>query len=227
MEDPLPTNCRPLNLNHSSEEFSQEWRNCILDASSDLTCIIDMMEPAFLHWGKVFLKKEHEPDMLYTTLCKLLSSEKAKAEEKITLWLDWVDKNSTLEDEFKFIFIERVRKFKYIPEQATPIMVEFIVAKDFKYGIYHQIRSVTRLLKRDALFSANFENDFEISVFEEPADILLLKTIEINTNNWQSYLFSLLKRGYTSIKRSEFTKIHRKTLYNEETKLWEHLKLLL
>ena len=227
MEKLLPTNCRPLQLDHSSEDFASEWSKCINNKASDLTKILEMMEPAFDYWEHLFLKREDKSDILYVTLCKLLSPKPNEAIEKIKIWLNWIEANSDLKSEFVYIFIERVRKFKFAPTKAAPVMLEFVVAKDFKYGIYHHIRGILRLINRDAFFSASLETDLEILVFEEPPDFLLLRKIDMNTTNWQSYLFSLLKKGYSSIKRSEFTNIHRRTLYNEEQKLWEHLKQLL
>ena len=103
-------------------------------------------------------------------------------------------------------------------------MVEYIVAKDFKLGLYHHIRYILRLVERDAIYHAETEQNILILTYTEMPDWLFLKKINIDFNKWQSYLFYMIKEGYTSIQRSELTKIHRRNLYKEEQKIWQSLK---
>ena len=96
--------------------------------------------------------------------------------------------------------------------------------KDLKLGIYHHMRYILRLLKREALYHADIDNTFEIPMLTETPDFLLLNKIDIGLNKWQSYLFHMIREGYTSVQRSELTKIHRRNLYNEEQKIWHLIK---
>ena len=221
----LPTNTRPLKLKHSSEEFTQEWIRCIQDKTSDLSKIITMMRPVFKHWGQLLSAGTAKDDIGHTTLCRLLSpSSQEEALSKIKLWLQWIKANSDITSELQYIFLERMRKFRYTPTLASPIMVEYLIAKDFKLGIYHHIRYTLRLLAREALYHSEMEANLEIPTDGSQIDWLLLKNIETELTTWQSYLLFMIKQGYSSIKRSELTKIHRRNLHNEEKKIWHLIK---
>ena len=149
----LPKNVRPLKLEIDSSDFIKEWSNCIEDKSSDLTNLLLMIRPAIAHWKKLLTGSISRIDINFITLCRLIDpSNPNKALKIIEDWLKWVNENSSLDDELTYIFIERTRKFRYSPKLASSRMAEFIVARDFKLGIYHHIRYITRLMKRDAYY---------------------------------------------------------------------------
>ena len=217
----LPTSTRPLPLAVSSKTFTDEWLLCIGDYQKDLTSLLLMMEPVFIYWEKQLTREIIEDDINFLTLCKLISKEPEEALAKIKRWRSWVKSNSDIKSELQYIFIERVRKLRYKPTFAQPLMVEYIVAKDFKLGLYHHIRYILRLVDRDAIYNVE-EREFDIAVTFDLPDYLLLQNIGLNI--WQSYLFHLIKQGYNSITRSVLTKLHRRNLYNEERKIWLRLK---
>ena len=217
----LQKNTRPLPLGIPSEDFSEEWKKCIGDPNSDLTFLFELMDPVFTHWSNFLSRKTLENDINFNTLCRLLSEDADEALKMIDDWINWIEQNSSsLEDELKYIFLERTRKIRYEPTLARPVMVEYIVAKDFKLGIYHRIRSICRYIKRDAFFYLD-PSDFEIATTFKMKDFLLIKNLDLNA--WQSYLLYLLKEGYTSVERSNLTKTHRRNLYNEEKEIWQLL----
>ena len=218
----LPTNRRPLPLKVESSTFGDLWKSCILDKQSDLTTILQMMEPVFNHWEMLLRTKDFNQDINLLTLCRMLDPDPSEAISKIESWVLWADSSSSVIEELIYIFIERIRKFRYTPSSASDKMIEYIVAKDFKRGLYHHIRAINRLKTRDALFySETFdENDFAINtVFP---DFYVLNIIK--SNNWKSYLFHLISQGYSTTERSELTKLHRRNLYKEEKKLCQLVK---
>ena len=218
----VSTSTRPLPLKINSEEFAKEWLKCVSNKSADLSSLLEMMHPVFDTWKKQILFKENIDEINFTTLCRLLSSKPNKALEKIDLWANWVENNSSIINELQYIFLERIRKFKYKPTSAKPIMVEYIVARDFKLGIYHHMRKILRLINRDAIYNLEDKYDFEIAITFKTPDYLLLKNIGLTP--WQSYLFYLLKQGYSSTARSKLTKLHRRNLHKEEKQIWLLLK---
>lgn len=220
----LPKNTRPLALEIETEDFVEEWKKCVTDKQSDLSILIDMMNPVFIKWENLLSKKDLSDDIGYTTLCKLISPNPEEAKETISLWLQYIENTSDFMSEIQYIFIERMRKFKYVPTLASSIMVEYVVAKDLKLALYHHIRYVSRLINREALYHSDIESNLEIQIEEELPDFFLLKNIDADLNPWQSYLFFMIKEGYSSVKRSELTRIHRRNLYKEEQTIWHLIK---
>jgi len=218
----VSTSTRPLPLEVDSKIFAQEWLKCISNKSANLTNLLEMMQPVFNTWKTQIIQKENINEINFVTLCRLLSPKPNEALEKINSWAEWVDDNSTIINELQYIFIERIRKFKHKPTSAKPIMIEYIVARDFKLGIYHHIRKILRLINRDAIYSLEDKYDFEIAVTFKIPDYLLLHNIGLTP--WQSYLFYLLKQGYSSTARSKLTKLHRRNLHKEEKQIWLLLK---
>jgi len=218
----VSTSTRPLPLKITSEDFAEEWLKCVSNKSADLSKLLEMMHPVFDTWRKQILLKEGIDEINFTTLCRLLSLKPSKALEKIDLWANWVENNSSIINELQYIFLERIRKFKYKPSSAKPIMIEYIVARDFKLGIYHHMRKILRLINRDAIYNLEDKYDFEIAITFKTPDYLLLKNIGLTP--WQSYLFYLLKQGYSSTARSKLTKLHRRNLHKEEKQIWLLLK---
>lgn len=220
----LPTNTRPLALEMPSKEFVKIWTSCIEDKKSDLTELLKAMNPVFDRWVKLFTSELHEDDINYLTLCKLISPDSDEAKKSLSIWLQYIEVNSDLKSELQYIFIERMRKFRYIPTLASNKMIEYIIAKDFKLGIHHHVRYILRLVSREALYHADIDTTIEIGISEEVPDYFLLKRINLDLTQWQSYLFFMIQQGYSSVKRSELTRIHRRNLYNEEQKIWHLIK---
>ena len=181
-----------------------------------------MMEPVFDRWEHFLLRKNYDIDINFLTLCRMLSADPDLALSKIDNWIEWAQSSSSIKEELQLIFLERVRKIKYTPDIASDKMVEYVVARDFKRALHHHIRAINRLRYRDCLFHADIFDEIEIEAYTEEVDFWVLDRIK--SNKWNSYLFHLISEGYTSVQRSELTKIHRRTLYNEEKKLCQLLK---
>jgi len=220
----LPTNIRSLALEVSAEEFSEEWIRCIKDKQSDLSKILSMMEPVFARWEDLFYLDIEKNDISYLTLLRLLAPNLEESKEFVDLWLEWIRVNSDIRSELQYIFIERMRKFRFTPKLASPKMMEYIVARDLKLAIYHHIRDTVRLLRREAMYHSDIGENLEIPVEDIVPDFFLLDKVKMGLNKWQSYLFFMIREGYTSVKRSELTKIHRRDLYKEEKKIWHLIK---
>ncbi|MBM08029.1 MAG: hypothetical protein CMF69_00395 [Magnetovibrio sp.] len=223
----LPTNVRSLQLNVTPEEFKKEWTACITDKTADLTRLIAMMEPTFDHWEKMLTSGGGGSDINFLTLCQLISKDSDEALNNISLWVDSITHESSVKSEILYIFLERMRKFRYVPTLANAEMIEYIVARDLKLGIYHHIRYTLRLCKRDAFYRVVDAPGFQVAVQTELPDFILLAKMKINLTKWQSYLFYLISQGYTTVKRSAMTKTHRRNLYKEEQKIWDSLKQML
>ena len=111
---------------------------------------------------------------------------------------------------------------RYTPDMAGDKMVEYVVARDLKRALYKHIRAINRLKHRDCLYKAQVFDEIVIETYTNEVDIWVLD--KIKSNKWNSYLFHLISEGYTSKQRSDLTKMHRRTLYNEEKKLCQLLK---
>lgn len=211
----------PLTLSVSQEAFANEWKKCISDKSSDLSEIMIMIEPFLKIWEKQ-LKNIFNPNIHFLTLCKLLSKKDINiAVNMVKDWVSWVETDSTIEHELKYLFIERLRNFKYKPALARPHSVEYIVAKDFKLALRNYIRTICRLVKKDVIYSAVYQEYETLHTVENP-DVLLIKNLKLD--NWQSYLLQLYKQGLSSSGRAQKLHIHRRDLYKEEKQLWDLLR---
>ncbi len=219
----LPTNRRSLPLEVESPAFADVWKACIKNQKSDLTVIMQMMEPVFACWQQQLIKQDLKTDMMFLTLCQMLDPDPEEALSKVTKWVEWAESSSSVIEELRYIFIERIRKIKYEPSSASDKMIEYIVAKDFKRGLYHHIRAINRLKARDALFYSEMFDEEEFATYIVLPDHYMLNIIK--SNQWNSYLFHLISQGYTTVERSELTKLHRRNLYKEEKKLCQLLKL--
>jgi hypothetical protein len=213
----LPTDRRALPLQADSSIFVASWKQCILDKKSDLTEVLEMMEPVFIRWEELLTLRDLREDINFLTLCRMLDPDPEIALAKVKKWTEWAETSSSIKDELIFIFIERVRKLRYPPASASNKMVEYIVAKDFKRGIHHHIRAITRLKSRDALFYSETFDENEFEKYITYPDYFVLNMLR--SNKWNSYLFHLISEGYTIGQRSELTKLHRRNLYKEEKKL--------
>ena len=131
----LPTNRRPLPLKVESSIFVNTWKACIADKQSDLTYVLCMMEPVFVHWERLLKARDLKEDINFLTLCRMLDPDPSVALNKIKKWVAWAESSSSVKEELIYIFIERMRKFKYSPSSASDRMVEYVVAKDFKRGL--------------------------------------------------------------------------------------------
>lgn len=218
----FPTNRRPLPLKVDSSSFVSVWKSCAKDKRSDLTQLIQMMDPVFDRWEEFLLRENHDIDINFLTLCRMLSSDPDTALEKIDKWIEWAQSSSSIKEELQLIFLERIRKIKYTPDMASDTMVEYVVARDFKRALHHHIRAINRLKFRDCLYHADIFDEIVVETYNDEVDIWILD--KIKSNKWNSYLFHLISEGYTSKQRSELTKIHRRTLYNEEKNLCHLLK---
>lgn len=217
---------RPMPMDVKTTTFIAEWKKCILDDSFDTTDLFAMLEPFLEHWEKQLRKQDPTEHINYSTLCSLLSDDMELSLNKISRWLSWADSTSTVKNELAYIFLERIRKFKYYPSLARPIMVEYVIARDFKLALKHYITGIWRKVHRDALLTAEYGVDFDIELDYSYPDPLIYKQLE-KLNNWQQYLLKLIIEQYSSKERSELTLIHRRNLYIEEKKIWDLIKLKL
>lgn len=217
---------RPMPLEVDTETFIAEWKKCILDKSSDTQHLFIMLEPFLDHWESQLKRKSEVEHINYSTLCSLLSDNPETSLLMIKKWIEWVQSTSNIKNELSYIFLERVRRFKYYPSLARPIMVEYVIARDFKLALKHHITGIWRKIHRDAHYIAEYDVDFDLEFDYSYVDTLVYKEIEKLTN-WQQYLLKLILDQYSSKDRSELTLIHRRNLYIEEKKIWDLVKLKL
>lgn len=220
----LPTNVRPLDLPIESKVLADEWLFCIDKKDSDLKKLLLMIRPALKIWAKYFLGIiDGREDINYVTLCKLLSSNMLEATQMIQNWVSWVGKENLL-SELEFIFIGQIRKIRYSPNLASPRMVEYIIARDLKTGIYNHIRKTNRLLKRDALHYCDDNTNFTTETFSPTEHDSLLRSRTEKLGQWGTYLAHLVQDGYTSVERAKLLHLDRRNLYREEEKIWHLLR---
>lgn len=218
----LPTNTRPMQLEVTSEEFALEFKTALSSPDSDVTKLLEISQPHLDKWEQQLTGYTTEKDIGYVTLCRLLSPDSSnKALEMVKCWVMWAKSSSSIREELQYLFLQRIRKFKYHPSLARPVMVEYIVARDFKLGLRHFILYVYRKQGRDALFRADQTDTIDILYAEEPPDYLLLENTGLN--QWQSYLLHLIVSGDNSITRAKLAHYKRRNLYREEQKIWQLL----
>ena len=197
--------------------------SCILDKTSDMTRLLEVIDPFISKWEDLLTGKEETKDINYIALCRMLSpKDPAIAIEKISSWVQSIHAPGSVYDELVYLFIERVRRIKYKPKLAKPLAIEHIVANDFRMGLNHVIRGACRRIERDAFTKAESYEKIEIPVLVEYADYLLIENL--NLDRWESYLLHLLKQGFSSVERSQLTHFHRRSLYTQEQNLWHLLK---
>ena len=78
----LPKNVRSLDLEVDSKTFKEEWIKCASDKKSDLTTLLEMMDPVFAKWEAQLTNKDIEEDINFITLCQLISANPAEAVQK-------------------------------------------------------------------------------------------------------------------------------------------------
>lgn len=218
----LPTNTRPMQLEVTSEEFALEFKAVLSSPDSDISKLLEISQPHLDKWEEQLNGNIIEKDIGYITLCRLLSPGCSdKALEMVKCWVAWAKSSSSIKEELQYLFLQRIRKFRYHPSLARPVMVEYIVARDFKLGLRHFILYVYRKQARDALCRADRTDTIDISYTEEFPDYLLIDSMALN--KWQSYIFHLIVSGDTSINRAKLAHYKRRNLYREEQKIWQLL----
>lgn len=222
MYEPLPTNVRPMKLDVTSEEFVSEWGRCILNKKSDITTLLEIVDPFIKNWEKLLRERNDQKDISYVTLQKLLSKDKEHSLVMIDSWIQWADSTSTVENELLYLFIERVRRFKYYPSLAQPGMVEYVIARDYKLSLKHFIKRIHNLKNRDALLTAVYGSNYDEAVIQEYPDPFILNKDKLTA--WHLYLLNLIVSNYNTVERSELTHIHRRNLYIEERTIWDSLR---
>ena len=217
---------RPIPIDVETQTLIDEWKLCISDKQSDTTNLFKMLDPFFAHWERQLRRIDKVEHINYSTLCSLLSDNFDISLQKIAAWVKWVDSTSTIKNELAYIFLERIRKFKYYPNLARPIMVEYVIARDFKLALRHHIVGIWRRINRDAHHKAEYNVDLNLEVDYTYSDPIVYKHLE-KLDTWQYYLLKLIIDQYSSKERSELTLIHRRNLYIEEKKIWDLVKLKL
>lgn len=225
MSKPNANAKRPMPLNVSTETFIGEWGRCIDDKASDTTELIKMLQPFVTHWESQLRNQTQAYHINYVTLCKLLSSDIDSSLSMIRAWLNWADNTSTVQNELTFLFLERVRKFKYYPTLAKPIMVEYVIARDFKLALRQYITSIWRKTNRDAHFQAEYDVDYDEEIVYDYSDSIIVRDLKLDS--WQNYLIDLILSNYSTVERSNLTLMHRRNLYTEENKIWDLIRLKL
>lgn len=218
----LPTNVRPLQLDVSSEEFAAEWESCVKNRASDLTQLIQMMQPAFNYWIQLLKgKADSRHDINYVTLCNLLNKQEPnKATSRIKAYVGF--RGTDLFWELQMLFIRRLRKMRFFPALARPIAIEYIVARYLKWDTWLDIKRVeasNRHLEKATLY-------FNPPTIYEPDynKIVLSREIRDEFDDFQYYLYYLIMEGFNLAERTCILNYDRRNLYKEESKIWHHLK---
>lgn len=218
-------NSRPMPMDTPTSVFVDEWKACIENASHDTTRLFTMLDPFIAHWKSQITAQTYDYHINYLTLCNLLSDDLDESLNMIRCWVDWAEKTSSVESELRYLLLERIRKFKYFPTQANPIMAEYVIGRDFKLALNHYIRDIWRKHNRDALLSAEHSIDFDAEYSYTYPDYIMWKNLNLDT--WQSYIIKLIIDEYSSKDRSDLTLVHRRNLYLQEKKIWDLIKLKL
>ena len=104
---------RPLPLEVESSYFAEVWKRCTKDKTSDLTELMQIMDPAFDKWEDFLVKRDLDIDINYLTLCRILSPDPELALKKIASWVEWADTSSSVKEELQLIFRESAENALY------------------------------------------------------------------------------------------------------------------
>lgn len=206
----------------TSEEYAQEFKLAVASADSDITKLLEVSQPYLDQWEQQLTHVDTEKELNYIILCRLLSpKEPEKALEMIAAWVKWAETSSSVKEELQYLFLQRIRRFKYSPTLARPVTIEYVIARDFKYGLHHFISYAYAKRQRDALDRAESTDTIELSYVPTIPDYLLMNNMKLN--RWQSYLFQLMLDRDTSTSRAKLSHYKRSNLFHEEKKIWQLL----
>jgi hypothetical protein len=216
----LPTNQRPIpTLKVTSKEFTREWEACWKDQSRDITYLTSIATPLIDHWEALLTKPEYPRDIGFISLCALLDNTNMdSALQIVSSWVHWAEQLTSVREELEILFIEHIRKARYYPRLARPVMAEYVIARDFKSRLVSKIK-----LHRHPDFEHDTHSpDTILCIVPEYPDYLMLKNLGLS--NWESYLLKMMKERYSVLEISKLNRIPRETQYYEEKEIWDYLK---
>lgn len=218
----LPKNQKPLSPRTNTESLVEEWKSVCMDKTSDLSDLCQLMRPALQSWTNILRSGKYYKDINIYTLSRLLSPSIDISNKMIDAWIAEVETTSSLLDELTLLFIERVRAVKYIPRAKSDLIIEYVIARDLKLALKDKI--IQYWDKRIDLCALEryYSSNFEYQHYDKLPDYYLLNIIK--QDYWMYYLCCLIYEGYTSVQRSDLTKIKRQNLYREEKQLWHLLR---
>lgn len=218
----LPKNQKPLSLKTNSQSLVQEWKSVCLDKRSDLSKLCKLIEPSLQTWANILTTGKYYKDINTYTLARLLSPSIDLSHKMIHAWINEVETTSSLMDELNLLFIERVRAVKYIPKAKSDLIIEYVIARDLKLALKDKIVQYWNKRINFSAFERYCNYTFSQTHYDKLPDYYLLNIIK--QDYWMYYLCCLLHEGYTSIQRSDLTKIKRQNLHREEKQLWHLLR---
>lgn len=216
----LPTNQRPIpTLEVTSKEFTKEWEACWEDQKRDLTHLMSIATPLVDHWEALLTNSEYPRDIGFVSLCSLIDHTNINsALQIIKRWVHWAKQMTSVREELEMLFIEHIRRARYYPRLARPVMAEYVIARDFKSRLASKI-----MLRRHPDFEhGTHPPNTILCIVPEYPDYLLLKTLGLS--KWKSYLLKMMKERYSVLELSRLNRIPRETQYYEEKEIWDYLK---
>ena len=214
----FPTAVRPMSLTCSSAKFVAEYRACWEDPDRNTQRLYKLAKPFINSWVHMLQTPGSKKDISFVTLCRMLEAQGKEPVSTISYWCQAVSSSSSVEEEITLLFFTRLRAMKFFPKQASAIMAEYVVAKDFRNALKDAIAKVYNnpidLLKPGITSLLWVEDDLP--------DYLLLKNFERTL--WEDYLLELFKSGYSAADIARFTHIPHRTVIREVSNLWNQLR---
>jgi len=215
----LPNTQRPIpTLLVSSKEFVNEWQLCWEDKNHDMSYLLKIAEPLIEHWIQLLTNPNYPKDVNLISLYSLLEDEFNEAESLIEKWLNYVENTTSIREELTFIFIERVRKCNYYPYQASPMMAEYIIARDFKLRLKDIIISK---IKEEYIFLVDKVDPEKLFYNPHIPDYLEIKHLALM--KWDEYLFDLLVTN-SQYEIADLIHIPRDSIKRECYYVWHYLR---
>ncbi len=184
---------RPMPLHVPSEVMVSEWKRCWEDKKIDSSHLFKLLDPFIDNW-EAMLRGAQKKDINYVSLCGLIAPRNPTlALEMIANFVTVADDTSSVHDELTMLLVERLRRRRYWPSQASPIMAEYVLALDFKLFLRHKIVSSQVIRLREATIMCDGEDPDTISIEQNIPDYLAMKNII--TSPWEDYLIGLMVLG--------------------------------
>jgi hypothetical protein len=185
----LERDVRAMPLSCSAGQFYHEWHQCWEDETRDTTRLFELVEPFIQRWADHLRNPTEAQEINFVSLMGLLQSN-GDPFELVHNWTTIQDTNSSVEEELRFLFLERLRGIRFwIARHSSATYYEYMIARDFKLFLRNRIRDCwTATRERPTQY-------IELAYEPEYPDWFMIQ--HLGVNHWHSYLGDYILEGRT------------------------------
>ena len=225
------TDIEPIIINIKYEKFLKYLIEYNKGKHHRIDSLIESLDVTIKYWAHLIENHLYYEDFTIYSLCKFLNSDDrpiGPIKEKLEIYLDYNKRNDiSVESDITLLFCEFFAK-KTLYKNAQyekPFKLFFHIAMEMKYLMFNYIRKILQLCKRDLYFhKESLYFDHQDEFYEDSHDIIYLLNQIDNISPWYSYLFKLIKEGFSIRERCELLYLTPNELHKEENLIWQLLK---